>query len=556
MGARYTIGVDFGTLSARAVLVEAGTGREAAAHEHPYEHGVLEAQLPAGSAPLPAGFALQDPADYLRSLNETVPRVIHESGVPPGDIIGIGIDFTSCTMLPAFADGRPLCSDPRFRGNPYAWVHLWKHHGAREEAERLNAIAQERQEAFLQRYGGTISPEWFFPKAWHILNAAPEVYAAADRLIEAGDWVVWQLTGNERRSACAAGYKALWDKTVGFPDPGFFAALDPRLMLIVDEKMSRELYSPGARAGALTEVAATRLGLLPGTPVAIATIDAHAAVPATTVVGPNKMVLVMGTSLCHMVLETQMRPVRGVCGVVEDGIVPGYFGYEAGQAALGDIFAWFVENCVPGPYEHEARRLGVDLHRLLEERAAGLGAGGSGLLALDWWNGNRSVLGDAGLSGLIVGYTLQTKPEEIYLALIEAAAFGTAMIIDAFEEGGVPIEELYACGGLAHRNRLLLKTFADVTGRSIRIAASSHASALGSAMFAAVAAGSQNGGYDRIQDAAAHMARLKDEAYHPEPGRFAVYARLRREYEALHDHFGRSGTAVMHRLREMRGKFV
>ena len=340
-----------------------------------------------------------------------------ESKVDPKDVIGVGIDFTACTMMPAKKDGTPLCFLPEFRNKPHAWVHLWKHHAAQPEANKLNEIARQKGFKFLDRYGGKISSEWFFPKAWQILDEAPEIYAAADRLLEATDWVIWRLTGVETRNSCTAGYKAIWSKREGFPSNDFFKALDPRLEHIVDEKMMRNISPLGGKAGGLTEEAAKWTGLIPGTAVAVANVDAHVAVPAATVVEPARMVIIMGTSNCHMLLGTEERIVPGMCGYTEDGIIPGFFGYEAGQSCVGDHFAWFVENCVTAAYEAEAKKQGKDIHEFLEAKAAALKVGESGLVALDWWNGNRSVLVDVDLTGLLLGATLATKPEEIYRAL-------------------------------------------------------------------------------------------------------------------------------------------
>ena len=551
---RYTIGIDFGTLSGRAVLVDVATGEEVATAVYEYANGVIDRELPGTGEPPPPDTALQDPADYLRTFEVTIPQVMRESGVRPEQVIGIGIDFTACTMLPTKADGTPLCFLDEYRSNLHSWVKLWKHHSAQPYANRLNEIARERGENFLGRYGGKISSEWFFPKAWQILDEAPEIYAAADRLIEAADWVIWQLTGVETRNACTAGYKAIWSKREGFPAREFFAALDPRLADIVDEKMSRTILPQGARAGGLTPQMAEKLGLEPGTAVAVANVDAHVAVPAATVVTPNKMVMVMGTSICHLVLGEEQLEVEGMCGVVEDGILPGFYGYEAGQSAVGDIFGWYVDQGVPARYADEARKRGINLHQLLEEKASKLAPGESGLLAIDWWNGNRSVLVDADLTGVILGMTLATTPEEIYRALIEATAFGTRVIIDAFESKGLAIEELYACGGLPERNQLLMQIYADVTGRNIKVARSSQTPALGSAMFGAVAAGPEAGGYATITDAAARMAGLKDVVYRPDPDRAVIYEELYREYVQLHDYFGRGPNDVMKRLKALRAR--
>lgn len=556
MGAKYSIGVDFGTESGRAVLVSVEDGREIATAVHAYANGVIDEVLPDSGIRLEPDWALQDPNDYLEVFKRAVPAVLRDGAVDPGDVVGLGIDFTACTMLPTKADGTPLCFLPEWRATPHAWVKLWKHHAAQPEANQLNERAQELGYAFLDRYGGKISSEWFFPKAWQILDEAPEVYAAADRLLEAADWVVWQLTGKEKRNACTAGYKAIWSKQEGFPPDEFSKALDPRLAWIVDEKMSCTIYSLGARAGGLTEEAARWTGLRPGTSVAIANVDAHVSVPAATVAEPGRMVIIMGTSNCHMVLGTEERIVPGMCGYVEDGIIPGFFGYEAGQSCVGDHFAWFVENCVPSAYEREASQLGIGIHELLEKKAGLLRPGESGLLALDWWNGNRSVLVDVDLTGMLLGATLATSAEEIYRALIEATAYGTRVIIEAFETNGVPVNEIVATGGLPDRNKLLMQIYADVTGRPIRVAATSQGGALGSAMHGAVAAGSQAGGYDSIVEATRKMAHLRKDAYYPSAENREAYDELFAEYLTLHDYFGRGANDVMKRLKARRTKIL
>jgi L-ribulokinase len=471
--------------------------------------------------------------------------------VDPARVIGIGIDFTACTMLPTTSDGTPLCNLDEHRREPHAWVKLWKHHAAQPEADEINRVAAELGEPWLDRYGGRVSSEWFFPKALQILREAPATYRAAGRLIEAADWVVWQLTGVETRNNCTAGYKALWSPEDGFPRPDFFGALDPAFRDVVDEKMSRTIARIGDAAGGLSEVAAAWTGLLPGTPVAVANVDAHVSAPAASVTQPGSLVAIMGTSICHIALATTAPAVPGMCGVVRDGVVAGLYGFEAGQAAVGDLFGWFVEHGVPPRYHETARERGVSVHAVLEEAAAGVAPGASGLLALDWWNGNRSVLVDADLSGLLVGMTLATQAHEIYRALIEATAFGTRVIIEAFEAGGIRIDQVVACGGLPERNRLVMQVFADVTGREWRVAASSQAPALGAAMFGAVAAG-PGAGYATIGDAAAAMAHLRDEAFTPIEANRRVYDVLFREYLRLHDLFGRGAEPAMKTLKALR----
>ena len=553
---KYAVGVDFGTESGRALLVNVHTGEEVATYVHPYANSVIDEQLPESGVRLEPDWALQDPNDYLEVFKQAIPAVVKQAGVDPADVIGVGIDFTACTMLPTKADGTPLCFLPEFRSRPHAWVKLWKHHAAQPEANKLNAIARELGYDFLDRYGGKISSEWFVPKVMQILDEDPAIYAAADRLLEAADWVVWQLTGQETRNLTTAGYKGLWSKRTGFPPSAFFKALDPRLEHLVDEKMSRQIFELGQRAGGLTEQAAAWTGLRPGTAVAVANVDAHVAVPAAGVVEPARMVIIMGTSNCHMIMSENERTVPGMCGYVQDGIIPGLVGYEAGQSCVGDHFAWFVENCVPGAYEREAAARGISIHELLESKAAQLAPGASGLVALDWWNGNRSVLVDVDLTGVIVGMTLATKPEEIYRALIEATAYGTRMIIETFAAYDVPVDEIVATGGLPDRNKMLMQIYADVTGRPIRVSGAKQGGAFGSAMHGAVAAGKAAGGYDSIVEAAHAMARLRDDHYTPDPAAAAVYNQLYAEYVKLHDYFGRGENDVMKRLKALKASVL
>lgn len=545
---RYALGIDFGTLSGRALLVELDTGDEIAVSVKQYTHGVMDKALPCGTR-LDTDWVLQHPSDYLEVLGEAVPNVIRKADIRPEQIIGVGIDFTASTILPTDAKGEPLCFKDEYRDNPHAYVKLWKHHAAQGEANDLNRIAEERGEDFLYRYGGKVSSEWLIPKVWQMLKEAPEVYRAADRIIEAGDWVVWMLTGNERRSNCNAGYKALWHKQKGYPDSAFFAALDPGLRDLVD-KLARDIYPVGSSAGAITADAARLTGLREGTAVAVSHIDAHVALPAAGIVSPGQMLMIMGTSTCHILLSETESVVPGISGVVEDGVIPGYFAYEAGQACVGDHFDWFMRNCVPAQYTEAADQQSVDIFQYMTRKAEILKPGQSGLIALDWWNGNRSVLVDADLTGLILGCTLATKPEEIFRTLVEATAYGTRMIIDTFEKNGVLIRELYACGGIAEKNSMVMQIYADVLGREIKISDSPQAPALGAAMFGAVAAGAENGGFDTTAAAARVMAKVRKETYIPVPIHTEVYTKLYEEYKLLHDYFGRGVNGVMKRLKK------
>ncbi|MHB8748707.1 MAG: ribulokinase [Aggregatilineales bacterium] len=543
----FTIGVDFGTESGRALLVDVRDGREVTSAVHAYANGVIDVHLPGSDKPLPPDWALQDPNDYLEVFKHAVPEVIRQAGIKPEEVAGIGIDFTACTMLPTARDGTPLCFLDQWHMNPHAWVKLWKHHAAQPQADRINEIARRLGESWLARYGGKISSEWFFSKALQILQEAPDVYAAAGRLIEAADWVVWQLTGVETRNACTAGYKAIVQDG-NFPSREYFAALDPRFADVVDPRLSRQFAPLGGKAGGLSPLAAEWTGLRVGTPVAVANVDAHVTVPAVRATEPGRMLMIMGTSTCHMLVGSELQTVEGMCGVVRDGIIPGYYGYEAGQSGVGDIFAWFVENGVPPEYHEAARAAGRTLHEHLEAEAAQQKVGESGLVALDWWNGNRSTLVDADLTGLLIGATLATRAPDIYRALIEATAYGTRVIVEAFEQRGIPINDLVAAGGLPEKNKLLVQIYADVTGKPIYLAGSTQAPALGSAMHAAVAAGL----YPNIGAAADKMGKLKPEPVQPIPTNQAAYDKLYAEYKTLYDYFGRGANDVMKRLKQIR----
>ncbi len=549
---KYSIGIDYGTQSGRAVVVEIGTGNILAQSVKDYTHGVMDEYLPDGITKLGHDWALEHPADYIEVLETAVPEVLKKSGVSPLDIIGVGIDFTACTLIAVDSEGTPLCFKDEFKSNPHAYIKLWKHHAAQKQANRLNEIAKSRGEDFLRRYGGKISSEWMMPKIMQTLEEDKSVFDAADRFMESADWVVMQLTGNERRNSCTAGYKATWHKKKGYPSKDFFKALAPELENIVEDKLSKDIYSLGTKAGELTAEAAGLTGLPEGTAVAVANVDAHVSMPAVGITRAGQMLMIMGTSTCHMVLGEDEKIVSGMCGVVEDGIMPGYLGYEAGQSCVGDHFKWFVENCVPASYINDAKSQNISIHELLRNKASILRPGQSGLVALDWWNGNRSILVDADLTGIIIGMTLLTKPEEIYRALIEATAYGTRMIIETFRNSGVAIDSLYAAGGIAEKDPMMMQIYADVTGMEIKIAKSDQSPALGSAMFGAVAAGASKGGYDTIFEAAAEMGGVKNRTYAPVSENSELYNKLYEEYAILHDYFGRGTNDVMKRLKEIK----
>lgn len=548
---KYSIGVDYGSESARALLLNISTGEEVASATMAYPHMVMSETLPCGKK-LEPFWALQHPKDYIDALEYIIPKIIEEAKIDSGDVIGLGIDFTACTILPMKKDGTPLCYLDEYKSNPHAYVKLWKHHAAQDEANKLNEIAKEMGESFLNRYGGKISSEWFVPKVWQVLDEAPDVYEEADKFIEAADWVIMQLTGKETRNSCTAGYKAIWHKQDGFPRKDFMKAIDTRLENFFEEKYDCHVSSIGEKAGELTKDMAEKLGLKEGMAIAVANVDAHVAVPAMGVTEPGKMVMIMGTSTCSMVLSEKEVLVPGICGYVEDGIIQGLYGYEAGQSAVGDIFAWFVNNCVTENYIKEAKELNMNIHSYLTMKADALNPGDSGLLALDWLNGNRSVLVDVDLTGLILGLNLNTKPEEIYRALIESTAYGHKKIVDTFNEYGIEINELYACGGLPQKNRMLIQIYSDVTGLPIRISASEQTPALGSAMFGAVVAGKELSGFESIHEAARVIPKLREEVITPIKENVQVYKKIYDHYSRLHDYFGRGENNVMKDLKKMR----
>lgn len=547
---RYAVGVDFGSLSGRAALVDLRTGEVRASAVYAYPHAVMSRALPDGT-PLPDDWALQHPQDYLDVLTHTVPELLRSSGVSREDVAAIGVDCTASTPLPVRTDGKALCLLPEFQSHPHAYVKMWKHHGAQKLADEMTRAAAERGEEFLPCYGGRVSSEWSLPKLWETVREDPEVCRAADRWVEAADWVVWQLCGKFTPNACAMGYKAFWRKGKGYPSRDYLAALDERLLHAVEQKFGGDPLPPGSPAGFLTKKGAALTGLAVGTAVAVGGVDAHVCVPAAGIDAPGTLLAIIGTSTCHMLLSDRAVPVPGVCGVVEDGILPGFFGYEAGQTCVGDGFAWYLDNCLPASCRDEARQEGKSLHAYLRERAARLAPGESGLLALDWLNGNRSVLTDASLSGLLVGATLRTRPEEIYRALLESTAFGTRRIVENFREHGVAVEHFAAAGGIPPKDPLMMQIYADVLGMPVRTADPTQNPALGSAILAAVAAGKRRGGFDSVSEAVRTLGGLSGPVYTPDPAAHAVYDRLYAEYRTLHDYFGLENN-VMKRLREIR----
>jgi L-ribulokinase len=520
---KTAIGLDFGTESVRALLVTLA-GEELASVVVKYRHGQILSTLPGGTAALPPHYALQHPSDWMESAAKAVRGALRRAGIGAGEVAGIGVDFTSCTMLPALRDGTPLCLLEQFSQEPLAWPKLWKHHGAQTQADRINAVARERGEGFLKRYGGAIGLEWFFPKMLETLERAPGVYDAAEVWVEAGDWFVWQLVGGPAadlpRSTCQAGYKGMWSAADGYPGRAFLEAVHPRFGNAVADKMPGRLLAPGAPAGGLSETVARRFGLRAGTPVSAAIIDAHAGVPGAGAAEPGTLVMVMGTSSCHMLNSENGPEVAGVAGVVKDGILPGFYGYETGQAAVGDAFDWLRR--MSGRRDFEA----------LAGGAAALPPGADGVGCVDWFNGCRTPLMQGGLRGAFTGLALHHKPEHLYRALLEASAFGVRWIVGMLREGGVPVRHFVATGGLPHHNPLLVQLTADILGESILVHPSKQGPALGAAILGVLAAGA----FQSPGEAIRAMSVPKEgtaRVYRPDPSNVSKYDALYAEYRRL-----------------------
>lgn len=543
---RHVIGIDYGTLSGRAVVVRVSDGQEVASAVHEYEHAVVDDTLPGSGERLPPEWALQVPDDYIAVLRTAVPQAVAAAGIDPASVIGIGVDFTACTLVPVAVDGTPLCNLDRFRNRKHAYVKLWKHHAAQPQADRITSLATSRGETWLPRYGGLISSEWQLAKGLQLFEEDRDLYDAMWRYVEATDWIVWQLGGAYGKNACTAGYKGnLQDGA--YPDADFLNALAPGFDSYVSDKIAGEIVQLGAVAGHLTQTAAGWTGLPVGIPVAAGNVDAHVASPAAMAVEPGQMVAIMGTSTCHIISDAGLHVVPGMCGVVDGGVISGMYGYEAGQSGVGDIFAWFTKNCVPQSYSDAAQAAGQNLHEYLTALASQQVVGEHGLVALDWWSGNRSVLVNHELSGVVLGLDLGTKPEDIYRALLESTAFGTRVIVETFISSGVPITEFVVVGGLK-RNALLMQIYADVLRLPLSLATSEQGPALGSAIHAAVAAGA----YPDVPAAAASMGRREYAAYRPNETDAATYDRLFTEYVKIHDYFGRGANDVMRRLKALR----
>ena len=541
----YTLGIDFGTLSARAVLVSVITGETVCSCEYVYPHGILSRLMDGTS--LEGEWAIQLPGDYRSALFAVIRDLIAAAGIDEKQVIGLGIDTTCCTILPVDADGTPMCETEKYRSSPHAYVTLWKHHGAQEDANRIEQLERESKVPWLRKFGGHVNCEDFYPKAAQIAREAPTLFDECDRLLNLGDWLVRLLTGNDVRSYQTAAYKTWYDTERGDVPESFLSAILPGFERILD-KFPKNTVMLGDCAGTLSAEAAALTGLAEGTPVSAAAIDSHAALFGCRICRPGDAVMSVGTSSVCIVQSDFYTEIDGINGVCADGTFPGLYSYEGGQAAVGDMFAWFAENCVCEEYRQEARERGVGVQTLLTEKAFGKRPGQTGLVALDWINGVRSTLMNFDLSGLICGVRLGTKPEDIYRALLEASAFGARKIISAFEESGVSINAVYASGGIPGKNPELMQLYADVLRRDISILDVPYSGAVGSALLGLAAAG--DGSASLVSLAEKFKGKAK-KVYHPNVENSAVYDELYRIYSQLYAMFGQQN-AIMSELTRLR----
>jgi len=538
---KYAIGLDFGTNSCRSLIVDLSDGAELASHVFPYPSGQAGVLID----PKEPNLARQNPQDYIDGIKETITEAIsgaqkENPEFDAANIIGIGIDTTGSSPMPVNGEGTPLCFLPEFKDNLNAMVWLWKDHTGHSEATQITSLAKKMRPEYLSKIGGTYSSEWFWSKVLHCYNTAPDVFNAAESFVEICDWIPAVLTGEInpkkiKRSICAAGHKAMYNESWdGLPDKEFLSSLSPAIADLRD-KLYEKAFPSDQLAGKLSNDWAAALGLKPRIAIAVGAFDAHMGAVGAGV-KPGTLVKILGTSTCDIMVapnDKKLSDIPGVCGIVDGSVMPGYFGIEAGQSAVGDIFLWFVNNLVPEKY---GKTVDEKFENLLIE-AEKQKVGEHGLLALDWNNGNRTILVDVRLSGLLLGQTLHTEPHEIYRALIEATAFGALTIINRIEEYGVPVKEIVNCGGLASKNPFLMQVYADITGRPMKVSRSEQTPALGAAIFGAMAAGKEISGFSSLLDAQNAMTGTKD-VFEPIPSNHSVYKKLYVLYKQLHDAFG------------------
>lgn len=549
---RYVLGFDFGTLSCRGVALDLSNGQLVATAEHAYRSGVISGKMKHKSIPLKKEWFLQDPDDWIESMSIVSKCMLLEAGINSEQIAGIGTDFTSCTLLPVKKDGTPLCKIPEYRDRPNAWPKLWKHHGAQAQAERIERYAREHTTWLKEYFGNSVSSEWAYPKMLQVLEEDPDIYEEADYFIEAVDWIVMKLTGVNSRTNGILGVNAFYIEGKGYPDKAFAKAFHPMFENVAETKLSGKILKIGDCAGYVTPEMSKVLGVSVHTAVAAGHSDGAVAGCGAGVTESGSMMLVMGTSTCHQLMYKEKHSFDGICSIAADGMIPGLFGYESGQPATGDIFAWFAENMVPYEYQKEAKKQKKSMLSYLGELAQNLRPGSGGLIALDWFNGNRSILSNYNLSGAIIGLTLDSKPEEIYRALVEANIFGSRKIIENYEKNKIKITSVYAVGGISRKSPWIMQMCADILKKEVLVPDFENVPARGAAVCAAVAVGSQNPemGVRDFEEASRRLIPKEIKRYCPNIEISEQYDRVYHYYSILHDIFGRDDS-FMKGLKEL-----
>lgn len=550
---RYVFGFDFGTLSCRGVAVDLETGELAATAEHAYKSGVISGTMKHRPIRLKDEWFLQDPDDWEESMGIVSRTMLAQGNILPEEVLAVGTDFTSCTLLPVKEDSTPLCRLEQYRDRPNAWPKLWKHHGAQVYAERIEAYAKANTTWLKKYFGNSVSSEWVYPKILQVAEEDPDIYEEAAYFMEAVDYIVFMLTGNNTRNSGILGVNSFWTEERGYPDPQFAKALNPLMERVAETKLAGKIVKVGDCAGHLTKRAADLLGITTKAVAAAGHSDGAVAGCGAGINKSGSMMLVMGTSTCHQMMYRDFCSFDGVCSIAADGMVPGLYGYESGQPATGDVFQWFADHCVPQEYVRKAKQEGKSVLAFLGDLAEKLKPGESGLVALDWLNGNRSILSNYNLSGAIIGLTLETKPEEIYRALVEANIFGSRRILENYTENGVRISDIYAVGGIAGKSPWIMQMCADVFHQEVRVPLIDNVPARGAAACAAVALGKVDkiSGCRDFEEASERLIPKGVRVYFPDAEQSARYDRVYTYYRKLHDLFG-ADDSFMKGLKELR----
>ncbi len=534
---KYTIGIDFGTLSARAVVLSLNSKKAVSSYTVNYPHAVMDKTLPCGTT-LPPDYALQHPDDYIFALKESIVGALKTANIPNTDVLAVGIDFTSCTILPHLDDGTPLCNLDSFKTDPHAYVKLWKHHGAKQEAEDLERVAISRGEKWLGYYNNTVSSENYYSKVLETFRNSPSVYETADRFTEAGDWLSFMLTGEYTHSISFSGFKAYWNKDDGFPSEDYFEAVEPSFKDVVNTKLKPNIVGACECVGEVDERGANLFGLAVGTKVVSPMIDAHSPLISLGITKPGTLMMVLGTSGCYIVNANDRKKLNGICGSSENSVIPGQCTYEAALACFGDQLDWYIKNILKDK---------IRTHTELTDKASKLRIGESGLVALNWFNGNRCPLSNFNLSGAIFGLTLTTREHEIYRALLEGACFATAIIIENYKKSGVEINNIIATGGISQKNPFFVGMLADILGIPITVTSAPEAAAYGCAIAASVVAGE----YSSLDDACRELSVPTPKEYLPNFDNHKQYQKLFDVYKSLHNLLGVKHPDIMRSLKEL-----